>query len=192
MSVHLSGFAFTGETCYLMSLLGQIREVAVWGIHHITITNCAFRFAFSHLPNCGQLLQPKYRRNFTWIFMSPAWKVRRGHLVIGSSIHLSVCLSVRLFVCNSIPLTIKVQYLKFGWWYSNETWTVGSSMGYSHFTEITCPWGWGRVKMLDLYGIFCHIMTLCRRGRPCFTNTCLVFASFPIFSNSSKPSQSIN
>ena len=54
------------------------------------------------------------------LFMPPAWKVRRGHLVIGSSVCPSVCLSVR----NSIPLTNKVQYLKFGWSYSNQTWTL--------------------------------------------------------------------
>ena len=67
----------------------------------------------------------------------------------------SVCLSVRLSVRNSVPLTNKVQYLKFGWWYSNQTWTVASSTCSSHFTDITCPWGWGwgGVKMLDL-GIF--------------------------------------
>ena len=34
-----------------------------------------------------------------WIFMPPAWKVRRGHLVIGSSVRLSVCLSVCPSVC---------------------------------------------------------------------------------------------
>ena len=39
------------------------------------------------------------------------------------------------------------QSLKFGWSYSNQTWTVSSSKGSSHFTEITCPWGWGGVKM---------------------------------------------
>ena len=78
--------------------------------------------------------------------MPPAWKVRRGHLVIGSSVCLSVCLSVR----NSVPLTNKVQYLKFGWSYSNQTWTVSSSMGSSHFTDITCPWGWGGVKHVGL------------------------------------------
>ena len=107
------------------------------------------------------------------VFMPPAWKVRRGHLVIGSSVcpfvRLSVCLSVR----NSVPLTNKVQYLKFGWWYSNQTWTVSSSMGSSHFTDITCPCGWGGVKIYDLE-IFA-IFRLCgRRGHLCFTNTCLV------------------
>ena len=76
-------------------------------------------------------------------FMPPAWKVCQGHLVIGSSVSPFVCLSVR----NSVPLTNKVQYLKFGWWYSNQTWTVSSSMGSSHFTDITCPWGLVRVKM---------------------------------------------
>ena len=62
----------------------------------------------------------------------------------------SVCLSVRLSVRNSVPLTFKVQYLKFGWLYSNQTWTVSSSKGSSHFTDITCPWGWGGVKIWDL------------------------------------------
>ena len=30
-------------------------------IRHIAITNCPFRFAFSHLPRYGQLLQQKHR-----------------------------------------------------------------------------------------------------------------------------------
>ena len=68
-------------------------------------------------------------------FMPPAWKVRRGHLVFESSVFLSVRLSVRNFVLY------KVQYLKFGWSYSNQTWTVSSWKGCSHFTDIPCPWG---------------------------------------------------
>ena len=35
-------------------------------IRHIAITNCPFRFAFSHLPKCGQLLRQKDRNNFAW------------------------------------------------------------------------------------------------------------------------------
>ena len=66
------------------------------------------------------------------------------------SVRLSVYLSVCLSVCNSIPLINKVQYLKFGWSYSNQTWTVTSSKDCSHFLDITCPWGWGGVKMWDL------------------------------------------
>ena len=31
-------------------------------IRHIAITNCPFRFAFSHLPKCGQLLRQKGRK----------------------------------------------------------------------------------------------------------------------------------
>ena len=34
-----------------------------------------------------------------------------------------------------------MQYLKFGWSYSNQTWTVSSWKGCSHFTGIPCPWG---------------------------------------------------
>ena len=61
----------------------------------------------------------------------------------GASSNRIVRPSVRPFVCpsvrNSGPLTNKVQCLKFGWSYSNQTWTVSSSMGSSHFTDITCP-----------------------------------------------------
>ena len=35
-------------------------------IRHIAITNCLFRFAFSHLPRYGKLLRQKHRNNFTW------------------------------------------------------------------------------------------------------------------------------
>ena len=38
---------------------------------------------------------------FNFIFMPPAWKVRWGHLVIGSSVRPSVRLSVRLSVIPS-------------------------------------------------------------------------------------------
>ena len=51
---------------------------------------------------------------------------------------------------NSVPLMYKVQYLKFGWSYSIQTWTVSSSKGCSHLTDITRPWGWGVVKIWDL------------------------------------------
>ena len=68
--------------------------------------------------------------------MPPAWKVRRGHLVFVSSVFLSVRLSVRNF------LLYKVQYLKFGWSYSNQTLTVSSWKGSSHFTGIPCPLDW--------------------------------------------------
>ena len=83
---------------------------------------------------CGILLCPVK----IFIFMPRAWKVRQGHLVNGSSVRLSIC----PFVRNSVPLTNKVQYFKFGWWYSYQTSTVSSSMDCSHFTDITCPWGW--------------------------------------------------
>ena len=52
------------------------------------------------------------------IFM-PGLKGPPGHLVIGSSVCLSFHLSVRLSVRLSVLLTHKVQYLKFGWWYSH-------------------------------------------------------------------------
>ena len=95
--------------------------------------------------------------------MPPAWKVRRGHLVIGSSVRPSVCPSV----CNSVPLTIKVQYLKFGWVYNYQTWTVSSSKGCSHFTDITRPWGVGQGQNVGLRD-FCHNWTLLPPGASVF------------------------
>ena len=106
--------------------------------------------------------------------MPPAWKVRRGHLVFGSSVRPSVRLSVCPSVRNSVPLINKVQYLKFGWSYSNHTWTVSSSKGCSHFTDITFPWGMGRGQNVGLRD-FAIVWLCCRRGHPCFTNTCLVW-----------------
>ena len=47
--------------------------------------------------------------------------------------YLQFCLSVR----NSVPLSNKVQYLKFGWWYSNQTWTVSSSTVLVPHTSLT-------------------------------------------------------
>ena len=45
--------------------------------------------------------------------------------------------------------------------YSNQTWTVSSSMGSSHFTDITyMPLGVGRSQNVGLFLDFCHILTL--------------------------------
>ena len=49
----------------LLHKLCDIRNVCSV-IRHIAITNCPFRFAFSHLPICGQLLVQKDRKFFTW------------------------------------------------------------------------------------------------------------------------------
>ena len=88
--------------------------------------------------------------------------------IVRLSIRPFVHLSVRLSVHNSVPLTNKVQYYKFGWWYSYQTWTVSSSTGSSHFTDITCPWGgvgWGQIVWLRE---FCHILTLLPPGASTF------------------------
>ena len=61
----------------------------------------------------------------------------------GAASNRIVCLSVCLSV---IPSRLQTK-CKFGWWYSNQTWIVSSSIGSSHFTDISCPWGWGGVKI---------------------------------------------
>ena len=126
-----------------------------WGIFHSKIN--------------GSKIYEFLKRHWTWLFMPQAWKVCRGHLVIGSSVRLFVRPSVR----NSVPLTNKVQYLKFVWWYSNQTWTVSSCMGSSHFTDITYPWGGAGSKYRTLRFLPYFDFVSCR-GHLCFTNTCLV------------------
>ena len=79
------------------------------------------------------------------------------------SVRPSVCPSVR----NSVPLINEVQYLKFGWSYSNQTWTVSSSKDCSHFTDITCPWGVERGQNVGLR-YFCHCLTLLPPGASVF------------------------
>ena len=99
--------------------------------------------------------------------MPPAWKVRQGHLVFGSS--------VRLSVCPYFHPAYKVQYLKFGWLYSNQTWDCKFIYGF-----LTLHWhpmpvgggvGWGQNVGFRDFAIF---WLCCRRGHPCFTSTCLV------------------
>ena len=77
-----------------------------------------------------------------------------------------VRLSTRLFVCNSVQLTNKVQYLKLRWSYSNQTWTVSSSKGCWHFTDITCPWSGMGSKGRTCR--FCYILTLLLPGASVF------------------------
>ena len=57
---------------YLMEVLKQQnRYLSV--IRHIAITNCPFRFAFSHLPRCGQLLRQKDRKKLYMKFVCKAF-----------------------------------------------------------------------------------------------------------------------
>ena len=69
---------------------------------------------------------------------------------------------VRPSVSNSVPLTHKVQYLKFGWWYSNQSWTVSLFMGLSPSLISHAP----GVEWVQNVGLrdFCHILTLLPPG----------------------------
>ena len=100
-------------------------------------------------------------------FYAPAWKVDQGHLVIGSSVcpsvRLSVCPSVCPSVRNSVPLTNKVQYIKFVWWYSNHTWTV--HLWFPHWHHLFL--GVGQNQNVGLRD-FCNFSTLLPPGASVF------------------------
>ena len=69
--------------------------------------------------DCG-IIRPFHLFNLHKHFYAPGLKGPPGassNRIVRPFVCLSVCLSVR----NSVPLTNKVQYLKFGWWYSNQT-----------------------------------------------------------------------
>ena len=72
-------------------------------------------------------------------FYAPAWKVRRGHLVIGSSVRLSVCLSV-------IPSRLQSAIIKVWVMIQPPNLDCKFIYGSSHFTDISCILG-GGVKM---------------------------------------------
>ena len=85
--------------------------------------------------------------------MLPAWKVRWGHLLFGSSVRVSVRPSICPSVRNSVLHTYKVQYLKF----------VGHTVT-QLVMEVQFGVGW--VKIGDLK--FCHILTLLTPGPSVF------------------------
>ena len=140
------------------TLYSGARYVALWA-------SC--KRNFEHIFMKPQLVQ-KWTgiQRFPYHFYAPGLKGPPGASsvwIVCPSVRPSVCPSVR----NSVPLINKVQYLKFGWSYSNQTWTVSSSKGCSHFTDITCPWGLGQGQNLGLRD-FCHSLTLLPPGASVF------------------------
>ena len=74
-------------------------------------------------------------------FYAPGIKGLRG-----ASCNRIVCLLVQLSVILShLHIKCSSLCLKFGWGYSNPTWTVSSFKVCSHFTDITYPLEWGMV-----------------------------------------------
>ena len=123
---------------YILLLETEISQIFLWWDHTVSPklstldlakTDFAVNFTMtSHTVSCHKTLMPIWREE-DWnqrclLFLCPL-----GHLVFGSSVR------------NSIVLINKMRYLKFGWSYSNWTWTVSSFKGCSRFTDITCPWG---------------------------------------------------
>ena len=88
---------------------------------------------------------------------------------------LSICLSISLR--NSIPLTNKVQYLKFGWSYSNQTWTV-SHLRVAHISLASHAPGVVRGQNVGLR-VFCHILTLLPPGASVFHKHMSILLSPP-------------
>ena len=86
---------------------------------------------------------PTGRRPLNRIFMPLAWRVRRGRQVIG--------LSVRLSVIPSRLHNYKVQHLKFGWRYSNQTWKFIYRLLTPRLYHMPGPWGWSGFKINGLY-----------------------------------------
>ena len=115
-------------------------------------------------------LKVKIKLSLKNVFMPPAWKVRRGHLVIGSSIYLSLCLSACLSVIPSrlqnaiFKVLVLIQWLNLDYKFIYGFLTL-------HWHHMPLGWGWVKIWDLEIFAIF---WLCCRRGHPCFTNTCLV------------------
>ena len=95
-----------------------------------------------------------------WVFMPLAWKVRRGHLVIGVSIHPSVMSSCLHKKCNNWSLggdTVAKRGLYVHLMVAHPSYAPGGGAGQN-------------VGLWD----FAIFWLCCCRGHLCFTNTCLV------------------
>ena len=122
-----SRFASVLYTCVILSYLtivGHKRQergvillsAGIWGVEERNgkLAHMEGQILQSLYPNFSALYRQDHYLDKYWeIFMPPAWKVCQGHLVFGLTVRLSV-----------IPSRFinKVQYLKFGWSYSNQTW----------------------------------------------------------------------
>ena len=75
----------------------------------------------SCFPLCSmifQLYEPCHAKRALSVFFIPlVWKVHRGHLVFGSSVCLSVHLSVRLSVTKTLTWLISSEVLMIEHWY---------------------------------------------------------------------------
>ena len=84
----------------------------------------------------------------------------------GASSNRIVRLSVRLSVCNSVPLTNKKQYLKFGWWYITRLGLL-VHLWVPHTSLTSHAPGVGRDQNVGLRD-FCHSFTLLPAGASVF------------------------
>ena len=135
-----------------------------------------------HSTNVHLKIWHKICKHCPWIIILKLWVNTVNHFYapglkgpLGASSVSIVCPSI----CPSvIPSRLQtVQYLKFGWSYSNQTWTVSSSKGCSHFTDITCPKGWGGGQNVGLRH-FCHCLTLLSPGASVFHKHMSCFVLF--------------
>ena len=162
----------------------QDKHKTDYNMHYLSISH----IKVLHSTNVHLKIWHKICKHCPWIIILKLWVNTVNHFYApglkgppgASSVSIvcpSLCPSVHLSVRNSVPLTNKVQYLKFGWSYSNRTWTVSSSKGCSHFTDITCPWGWGGGQNVGLRH-FCHSLTLLPPGASVFHKHMSCFVLF--------------
>ena len=130
---------------YLETFINEL-DIRLWNIIYIWVVshNKRAQWIFHFL---------NVLKDWSTLFMPPAWKVHLGHLVFGLSVRYS--LLFRPAYKQSAIFNV--------WMVSNQTWTASSPKGCLHLNDITCPLGDGRGQNVD-FAIFCS------PGHPCFTH----------------------
>ena len=95
----LSHFVKSLSRCYLWNWDAPVNNKTISGK-----ISMSYSLTVPHQLSTGQC---NVNKCIFWIFMPPAWKVYRGHLVIG----LSICLSVHLSVCPFASYSTPLKYI---------------------------------------------------------------------------------
>ena len=105
---------------------------------------CHLRSIAAHRDHLVRRLSIRLSGSHTFLVVTHSYVSQATHAFLGML--PLFCLFVHLYAIQSLALTcIYSAVFKFGWEYSNQTWTVSSSKTCLHFcsvfTDIICPWG---------------------------------------------------
>ena len=131
-------------------------------IQNIAITNCLFRFPFSHLPRCRQLLRLKDRKNFTGNLcarfrFSDSNKPSQSVLLIYKFVwHAGFCKSKENLLKTSRKVVPVINVAHIFWWCHDNG--KQSASAREHWCDFSCdiPYSLKRIYIWNTYSLTFH------------------------------------